>query len=79
MQYYNVHITDHIFPRMYVTLRDHNWVHLPIGHSVRLYIEFNLCYLKNLKMFLFRVKELFEPKVLQRKADGFLLFLKAFS
>ena len=43
------------------------------------YLEFKLCYLKNLKLFLIRVKELFEPIVLQRKVDGFLLFLKAFS
>ena len=48
------------------------------------YLEFKLCYLKNLKLFLVRVKELFEPIVLQKKRkkkkdDGFLLVLKAFS
>ena len=30
-------------------------------------------------MFSIRVKELFEPIVLRKKGDGFLLFLKAFS
>ena len=35
--------------------------------------------LKNLKLFPIRVKELFEPIVLRKKGDGFLLFLKAFS
>ena len=36
-----------------------------IGHSVLLYLEFKLRYLKkNLKLFLIRVKELFEPIVL---------------
>ena len=43
------------------------------------YIEFKLSYLKNLKLFSIRVKELFEPIVLPKKGDGFLLFLKAFS
>ena len=43
------------------------------------YFEFKLCYLKNLKLFSIRVEELYEPIVLQKKADGFLLFLKAFS
>ena len=43
------------------------------------YLEFKLRYLKNLKLFSSRVKELFEPIVLRRKGDGFLLFLKAFS
>ena len=33
----------------------------------------------NQKLFSIRVKELFEPIVLQKKGDGFLLFLKAFS
>ena len=33
-----------------------------IGHSVAYcYLEFKLSYLKNLKLFLIRVKELFEP------------------
>ena len=43
------------------------------------YLEFKLHYLKNLKLFSSRVKELFEPIVLRKKGDGFLLFLKAFS
>ena len=43
------------------------------------YLEFKPCYLKNLKLFSIRVKELFGPIVLRRKADGFLLFLKTFS
>ena len=43
------------------------------------YIEFKLRYLKYLKLFSIRVKELFEPIVLRKKGDGFLLFLKAFS
>ena len=48
------------------------------------YLEFKLRYLKNLKLFSVRVKELFEPTVLpkkkkkKKKADGFLLFLNAF-
>ena len=36
------------------------------------------CPLKNLKLFSIKVKKLFEPIVLRRKADCFLLFLKAF-
>ena len=43
------------------------------------YLEIKLRYLKNLKLFSIRVKDLFEPIVLGRKADGLLLFLKAFS
>ena len=44
------------------------------------YLEFKLRYLKNLKLFLIRVKELFEPIVLRKKkATGLLVFLKAFS
>ena len=44
------------------------------------YVEFKLRYLKNLKLFLIRVKELFEPIVLpKKKSDGFLLFLQHFS
>ena len=35
------------------------------------YLEFKLRYLKNLKLFLIRVKELFEPIVLRKKGDGF--------
>ena len=43
------------------------------------YLEFKLRYLANLKLFSIRVKELFKPIVLQKKVDGFLLFLKTFS
>ena len=43
------------------------------------YPEFKLRYVKNLKLFLIRIKELLEPIVLRKKGDGFLLFLKAFS
>ena len=50
-----------------------------IGHIVYCYLEFKLRYLKNLKLFSIRAKELFELIVLRQKADGFLLFLKAFS
>ena len=42
---------------------------------VNCYLEFKLRYLKNLKLFSIRVKELFTPIVLRRKGDGFLLFL----
>ena len=50
------------------------------------YPEFKLRYLRNLKVFSIRVKELFQPIVLRKKQtnkqtknDGFLLFLKVFS
>ena len=46
---------------------------------VHCYLEFKLHYLKNLKLFSIRVKELFEPIVLRKKGDGFLLFEKACS
>ena len=42
------------------------------------YLEFKLSYLKNLKLFSIRVKELSEPIVLWRKGDGFQLFSQAF-
>ena len=43
------------------------------------YLEFKLGYLKNLKLFLIRVKELFEPIVLRgEKATGFCSFQKHF-
>ena len=35
------------------------------------YLEFKLSYLKNLKLFSIRVKELFEPIVLWRKGNRF--------
>ena len=39
------------------------------------YLELKLHYLKNLKLFSIRVKELFEPTVLRKtKGDRFLLF-----
>ena len=42
---------------------------------------FKIHYLKNMKLFSIRVKELFEPIVLKKKekSDRFELFLKAFS
>ena len=39
----------------------------------------NFASLKKQKLFSIRVKEIFEPIVLRKKGDGFLLFLKAFS
>ena len=50
-----------------------------IGYIVYCHLECKLRYLRNLKLFSIRVKELFKPTVLQRKADGFLLFSKSFS
>ena len=41
------------------------------------YLEFQLCYLKKLKLFSIRVKELFEPNVWQKKGNRFLLFFKS--
>ena len=43
------------------------------------YTEFKLRYLINLKLFSVGIKEWIEPIVLWKKADGFLLFLKALS
>ena len=59
-----------------VVLRGHNWVHFA---HLYCYPEFKLSYLKNLKLFSIRIKEMLEPIVLRNKCDGFLLFLKAFS
>ena len=64
--------------------RDHN---IKVSHLgafcpyaiVYCYLKFKLRYLKNLTLLSIRVKELFKPIVLRKKADGFLLFLKAFS
>ena len=43
------------------------------------YLEFKLRYLKNLKLFSIRVKELFEPIVLRKKkATGFCSFFITF-
>ena len=43
------------------------------------YLEFKLCYLKNLKLFSIRVKESFEPIVLRKKkATGFCSFYNIF-
>ena len=50
---------------------------LPIAH--RVHLEFKFRYIKMLILFSMKVKELFEPLVLRRKADGSLLFWKAFS
>ena len=43
------------------------------------YTEFKIRYLNNLKLFSVGIKELIEPIVLWKKADGFLFFLKALS
>ena len=43
------------------------------------YLEFKLSYLKNLKLYSIRVKELSEPIVLWRKAEGLALFIRIFS
>ena len=40
------------------------------------YLEFKLSYLKKLKLFSIRVKELSEPIVLRKKAMGFSSFYK---
>ena len=62
----------------FVRLRGHNWVHFAHRPIVYCYIEFKLRYLKILKLFSIRVKELFEPIVLQKKkkkkATGFSPF-----
>ena len=42
------------------------------------YLEFKLSYLENMKLFSIRVKELFEPIVLRKKATGFALFKSIF-
>ena len=42
------------------------------------YLEFKLRYLENLKFSSIRVKELFEPKVLQKKPTSFSSFYKHF-
>ena len=49
---------------VYIMLRDHNWMLL--AHRLLVYcsLEFKLSYLKNLKLFSIRVKELSEPIVL---------------
>ena len=46
-------------------LRGHNWVH--IVHRLYSALLFKLRYLKNLKLFSIRVKELFEPIAVRRK------------
>ena len=42
-------------------------------------LESKFRYLKNLQLFSIRIKELFKLKVLQRKADTFVFFSKAYS
>ena len=49
-------------------LKGHNWVHFAHRLLVYCYLEFRFHYLKNLKLFSIRVKELFEPIVLQKKS-----------
>ena len=56
------------------SLRGHNWLHFTHRSIVYCSLEFKLCYLKNLKLFSIRVKELFEPIVLRRKGDGLCSF-----
>ena len=43
---------------------------------MNVYLEFKLRYLKNLKLFSTKIKDLFEPVVLLRKTDEFLRFSK---
>ena len=42
------------------------------------YLEFKLSYLKNLKLFSIRVKELSKPMFCEEKATGFSSFYKHF-
>ena len=51
----------------HLALRGHNWTHFVQRAIVYCYLEFELRYLENLKLFLIRVKEIFEPLVLQKK------------
>ena len=54
---------------------------MPLTHRpLYFYLEFKLSYLKNLKLFLIRVKELFEHIVdnCEEKATGFSSFYKHF-
>ena len=62
-----------------ILLRGRNWVHFVHRLWCTVTMNSNFAILKNLKLFSIRVKELFEPIVLWKKGDGFLLFLKAFS
>ena len=58
-------------------LRDHNCVHFAHRLLVYCYLEFKLCYVKNLKSFSIGVKEIFEPIILQTKSLWvFALFKK---
>ena len=54
-------------------------MHIAHRQKVFCFIEFKLSYPKSLKKKSIWVKELFEPIVMPKKGDGFLLFLKAFS
>ena len=56
-------------------LRGHSWVHFAHRLYCTVTLNSELRYLKNLKLFSIRVKELFEPIVLRKKGEGFLLFL----
>ena len=69
----------YLFTKRIDLLRGHNWVHSAHLAIVYCYTDFKLCYPKNLKSFLIRVKELLEPIFLQTKVVAFLLFLKSFS
>ena len=59
-----------------------NWLRTNWEDPVYCYLEFKLSYLKNLKLFSIRVKELFEPivKIIKNKGwRGFALFKSIFS
>ena len=58
-------------------LRGHNWF-CPYAIIVYCYLEFKLRYLKNVKLFSVRVKELFEPVVLRKRQRVFALFKSIF-
>ena len=63
-----------LLQRYILVLRGYNWM-LLAHRPLYCYLEFKLSYLKNLKLFTIRVKELSEPIVLWRKDEGFYLFL----
>ena len=66
------------FSFFFYCLRGHNWVHFA-HRIVYCYVEFKLLYLKNQKLFLIRVKELFEPISSAKKArQVFALFKSIF-
>ena len=77
---------DLTFEPFYFQVSYHLTVNKRICHTKSITYTNREQYFKNLKLFSVRVKESFEPIVLQKskqtnkqKTDGFLLFLKAFS